>query len=454
MEIERITKAHFIGVGGIGVSAILRLFASRGIIVSGTDMATIDTHTLPSGTYHDGHDAEHVPPDADVVIYSPAAGESNIERMTARAMNIPELSYPEALGMVTKPYNTIAISGTHGKSTTTALMGKLFEAGGFDPSVIVGAEVPGWDHNLRIGTRNCFIVEACEYRRAMMNLAPQTIVLTNLELDHPDYYKDLRDIKNAFHEYVGKLGEEGLLVMNNDDANIREVVADFDGVIVRYGVGEGADLIARNIQTTASGQTFDLTWKGTPLGTFNTTLPGLYNIYNILAGVATYLTYGGQQEMITPTLESFEGIGRRFEIIGTLGNVTIISDYAHHPTALRAVTEAAALRFPNKRILTIFRPHHRERTIKLFDQFVETISGIPDILLLEIYDVAGREEGVMISSKEIITKVLEQNPNAHIVYAENLEEAERIARTIQNDFDVMLVVGAGDTDLLAKRLLK
>jgi len=460
MDLQKIKKAHFIGVSGIGVSALLRLFASRGIVVSGTDLALPDVGTLPAGEYHEGHDAEYVPSDADIVIYSPAAPESNIERMTARAMSIPELSYPEALALIGSTHHTIAISGTHGKSTTTALMGKFFEAGGFDPLVIVGAEVPGWQKNLRLPEKESseesgiFIVEACEYRRAMMNLSPQTIVLTNLELDHPDYYKDLADIKNAFREYIGKLSGEDLLVINNDDANIRDIVQNFDGILVRYGVGEGADLIARNIKATESGQTFELIWKGTSLGVLATTLPGLYNIYNILAATAVYLAYGGKSDLIPPILLKFEGIGRRFEVLGKLGNATIISDYAHHPTALAAVTEATALRFPDKRILTIFRPHHRDRTLKLFDQFLAVVANIPHMILVEIYDVPGREEGITISSKDMIAKVLERNPNAHLSFASNLEEAEQIARTMENDFDVMLVVGAGDADLLAKRLLK
>ena len=177
-------KAYFIGIGGIGISAILRLFASKGVSVSGSDIHLPPKDSLPPGEYLSGHDSENVPHDADMVIYSPAVPETNPERRRATELGITQLSYPEALGRITKPYNTIAISGTHGKSTTTALTGKLFNEGGFAPSVIVGAEVSGWDHNLLKGHSDIFIVEACEYRRSMMNLAPQAIVLTNVELDH------------------------------------------------------------------------------------------------------------------------------------------------------------------------------------------------------------------------------------------------------------------------------
>ncbi|OGZ07359.1 MAG: hypothetical protein A3C93_02875 [Candidatus Lloydbacteria bacterium RIFCSPHIGHO2_02_FULL_54_17] len=476
VDLTHIKKAYFIGVGGIGVSALVRLFASRGIEIVGSDIHLPPKESLPHGIYFEGADAEHVPHDTGVLIYSPAVPEMHVERARAREYGISELSYPEALAEVTRPYNTIAVSGTHGKSTTTALLGKLFEAGGLDPSVIVGAEIAGWDHNLRIGGGNppknsragIFVVEACEYRRNMMHLSPQTILLTNLELDHPDYYQDLADIKSAFHDYITKAGNEGLLVVNNDDANIRDIIRNFDGSLVRYGVGGGADLIARNIKQAASEQSFDLVWKGTPLGVFATPLPGLYNIYNILGAVAVYLAYGGKTEAIQGTLSDFHGASRRFEVLGTLGRATVIADYAHHPTALKAVVDATLFRYQGKRVLAIFRPHHRERTKKLFDQFVQVIAAIPHMLLVEIYDVAGREprtigsadfpmvrggDALPISSKDLVMAVKAKNPAIDLTYVADLPEAEETARARAGGFDVILVIGAGDVDELAKRLV-
>ena len=447
-------KAYFIGVGGIGVSAILRLFASKGVSVSGSDIHLPPKEALPPGEYFEGASGDHVPHDTEMLIYSPAVPESNPERRRATELGIVQLSYPEALGRITKPYNTIAISGTHGKSTTTALTGKLFEMGGFEPSVIVGAEVLGWDHNLLKGDSDIFIVEACEYRRSMMNLSPQTIVLTNIELDHPDYYVDLADVKRAFKEYIAKLSGEDLLIINNDDANIRDIIRESDAIIVRFGVGDGADLIAHNIRQTNTLQTFELTWKGTLLGTFMTPLPGLYNIYNILASVATYLAYGGSQDRIQKVLDLFIGVGRRFEVVGELSGATIISDYAHHPTALHAVSEAALARYQGKRILTVFRPHHRERTKKLFTEFVHTIEQIPNIILLEIYDVAGREESVPVSSKDIIEKIVEKDDKKDITYAVDLTQAEEIIRERIKDFDIVLIIGAGDADQLAQKIIQ
>lgn len=453
MDIQTIKKAHFIGIGGIGVSAILRLFASRNIEISGSDLAPPALSTLPQGTYHSGHNGAHVPPDADLVIYSPAVPETNPERVVSRERNIPELSYPEALALVTAPYNTIAVSGTHGKSTTTALLGKLFEAGGLDASVVVGAEVPGWDRNLRIGASSLFIVEACEYRRHMMHLTPQAIVLTNLELDHPDYYHDLSDMKSAFREYIEKLTGEDLLIINNDDVNLRDITRDFDAITVRYGIGEGNDLSASNVGTSSVGQTFDLFWKETPLGTYTTPLPGIYNIYNILGAVAAYLAYGGSRGAIAGVIAEFSGIGRRFEVKGKLDRATIISDYAHHPTALEALVKATRERFPDQRLLTVFRPHQKERTKKLMSQFVDVIAGIPHTLLVEIYDVAGREELGGVSSHDLIRQVKEKNPEAFLEYADTLQSAEAFVRSKSGEFDIILVAGAGDADQLAECLV-
>jgi UDP-N-acetylmuramate--alanine ligase len=451
---EKAAKAHFVGAGGIGVSAIMRLFAKEGTVISGSDVHLPPEETLPPGTYFRAHDERNLPDDADVLVYSPAVPERNPEREKATRLGIKQLSYPEALAVVTSDHNTIAVSGTHGKSTTTALLGKLFETGGLRPSVIVGAEVPGWkERNLLTGDGDVFIVEACEYRRSMMNLSPQTIVLTNIELDHPDYYRDLADVKSAFRDYVAKLRQEDLLVVNNDDANSREIASTFDGIIVRYGIGDGADLCAINHSESETRQMFELVWKGTSLGSFTTELPGIYNLYNILAATSAFLSYGGPVGAIQPTLDGFHGVGRRFETLGTLGGTLIVSDYAHHPTALYEVTRAARSRYKGKRILAVFRPHHRERTLKLFDHFVEVVRGIPEMLLIEIYDVAGREEATPVSSRDIIAKIKENDADAPIEYAADLTEAETMIRAHAANFDVILVIGAGDADELAKRLI-
>ncbi len=453
MEISEIKKAHFIGASGIGVSAIVRLFALKGIVVTGSDVVLPPAGLLPAGKYYEGHNASYVDSDTTLVIYSPAVPPTNPERMRAKELGITELSYPDTLALVTRGHPTIAVSGTHGKSTTTALMGKLFEAGDFDPSIIVGAEVDGWNHNFRHGNGDMFIVEACEYRRHMLCLSPQAIVLTNLELDHPDYYRDLADIKQAFTDYIAKLSGEDLLIYNADDNNLRDVTRGYDAITVRFGIGEGSDLYAKNVFVTEDTQSFDLVWKGTPIGNFTTSLPGLYNIYNILAAVAAYLAYGGNMNHIQSVLSHFHGVGRRFEVLGTHEGKVVISDYAHHPTALSAVISTAIFRYPNKRILTVFRPHHKERTIKLFDAFVGSLLLASEMILVEIYDVPGREEDIVVSSRDLIQEVHKFDPRKDITYAKDLADAEEQIRSRAHECDVIMVIGAGDADQLAGKLI-
>ena len=447
-----IRKAHFIGVGGIGISALAKLLASRGVVISGSDMHLPSQGMLPQGTFHEGHDASNVPPNADIVIYSAAAPETNVERTRAKELGLQCVDYPTALGMVTLPYDTIAVSGTHGKSTTTALLGLMFVEAKFDPSVIVGALVPDWSSNLRVGASDLFIAEACEYRRHMLRLAPQTIVLTNIELDHPDYYRDLEDVMDAFREYVGKLGDEGLLVYNRDNANTRKIAEGANSLRVSYGIGEGSDLYARDIVEEGGRCQFSLVWKGASIGEFTTELPGIYNLYNILAASAALLAYGGHTEHVARTLTKFHGVGRRFEVVGMHNETTVVSDYAHHPTALREVLHAAQSRFAGRSMLTIFQPHQRERTLKLWKEFVSVLAEVPHAVLVEPYAVPGREDGMEPCGKRLVEEICKTNPRADILYALDLGDAERIAKELAEKYEVILVVGAGDIDGVARRL--
>jgi UDP-N-acetylmuramate--alanine ligase len=330
----------------------------------------------------------------------------------------------------------------------------MFTEAALDPTVVVGAVVPAWSSNLRIGKSDLFVAEACEYRRHMLRLTPQTIVLTNIELDHPDYYHDLEDVMDAFREYVGKLGDEGLLVYNRDNANTRKITEGSNAIHVSYGIGEGPDLYARDIVEEGGKSHFALVWKGASLGQFTTELPGLYNLYNILAATATLLAYGGHGEHVAQTLAQFHGVGRRFEVVGMYHATTVVSDYAHHPTALREVLHAAASRFIGKRMLTIFQPHQRERTLKLWKEFVGVLAEIENAVLVEPYAVPGREDGMESCGKRLVEEVETANPRGDFVYAPDLNEAEHIVRELAGEYEVILVVGAGDIDGVARRLVE
>jgi len=319
MKIKEIKKIHCIGIGGIGVSALARFFYSKGVTVSGSDIIMSDEITVLSRCGIRAfafHSKNHFTDNIDVVIYSSAVLNNNEEIIEARKRKIPLFSYPEMLGYITKEYKSIAVSGTNGKTTTTALLGKFLEAGDKDPTVILGGRVPGWDNNLRIGKSKLFIVEGCEYKRNMLNLSPRVILLTNIEVDHLDYYKDLVDIKNAFEEYVSKLKKEDLLVYNIDDMNCREVVSNSSSSArtITFGLSDNAAIYAKKITHNKGEQSFELWSFGNKIGLFTTKIPGLFNVYNILGALAVAHSEGVEYNAIQRALNNFTGIWRRFEM--------------------------------------------------------------------------------------------------------------------------------------------
>ncbi len=449
---------HFIGIGGIGVSALARLFLTRGIKVSGSDISDseiiFDLRKMGANIFL-GHKEENLEDDTELVIYSPAVPHNNPEFQKARKLNIVLKSYPEALGAVMSEFKeTIAVSGTNGKTTTTSLSGLILENAGFDPTVIVGSKLKNWNGNLRVGASDYFLTEACEYKRAMLNLNPKIIVLTNIEEDHLDYYKDLDDIKSSFLEYVMKLPSYGTLIFNQDDEASREISELCKIKKFSYSVFENsaANLTTKNILQESGRQSFNLVFNGKDLGKFEMFVPGLFNIYNALAASSLALSLGIDSAKIRETLKDFRGAWRRFEIIGEKNGAIIISDYAHHPTAVRETIKGAKNFYPDKRILVVFQPHHQDRTKKLFNDFVESFYGADHVILSEIYEVAGREKNEEKISSLDLAKAMQQNGFQNVSFAENIFKAKEIVEKKLRDFDVVLIMGAGDIYKIANEI--
>ncbi len=475
MNIDDIKKIHCVGVGGIGVSAIVRFFLARGVKVSGSDMVDSDELTALSkrGCNIFFLQAEgNISEKTDVIVYSPAIPEDNVELQVAKKRKIPTFSYPEMLGKIMNSYTGIAVSGTNGKTTTTALLGKFLEAGGKDPTVIIGGRVPGWDNNLRVGSGDLFVAEGCEYKRSMLELSPQIIVLTNIERDHLDYYKDINDIIDAFTEYVSKLKKDDLLVYNIDDKNCRDVASKTPARKISFGLTNNADIYAQNVTNSCGEQSFELVlfgkvtnpaernWQATNpptvdgQGRFVAKIPGVFNVYNILGAVAVAFDLGVENISIQQALNDFTGIWRRFEWVGQIDNAVVVSDYAHHPTSIRGTLRGAREFFPDKKILAVFQPHHQDRTLKLFDGFVKSFTDADEVIVAEIYHVCGREEEKdKISSESLVSAIKKHNPDKKISYAKNIEVAEDMVREQVKDFDVILIMGAGDIDKIARNLV-
>lgn len=474
-------RVHLIGIGGIGVSALARLFLHLGSTVSGSDVrrSEITDELGELGVVISvGHAAENIPADVELVVYSPAVPADNPERVEATRRGIPQKSYPEMLGELMVGTRGIAVSGTNGKTTTTALLGHILVEAGLDPTVIVGSKVKNFGgSNLRAGRgpskelgAGYFVVEGCEYRRHFLNFRPKMIVLTNIEPDHLDYFNDFDDIKAAFREYVALLPPDGTLVYNTDDPTCREIASTCRARATAYGhcnaslhsSGVGTWLKGRG--GGEGGQVLRIAFGNSAANLANVSLylPGEIYAMNALAAIAAAHALGISAGEIARAVASFRGTWRRFEVVCPVGKPEqgalldaarsriVISDYAHHPTAVRETIKAAREFFPGRRMLVVFQPHQRNRTKNLLDGFVESLALADQVIVCEIFDVSGREEDIAISSREIATRL--QRTGRPAQYAADLLEAERLIRDELNSVDAVLLMGAGDIYLLGPKL--
>jgi len=454
MDLSNIKKVFLSGIGGIGVSALARFFVAKGIEVAGSDLVmseiTEALEKLGVKIYSEQR-AANITPDLNLFIYSAAVPSDNAERIAAKELGLAQRSYFEALGELSRDFKTIAVSGTHGKSTTTAMIGAVLLKAEKDPTIIVGSCYEKFDCNFHYGHSDLFVVESCEYRAHMLLLKPWTIVLNNIEADHLDFYKDLNHIVQTFQQFVNGLRlQDDLLVINNDDLNIRRLVLP-KCRIVRYGLASGADVCADNIRKLPGKQFFDVVYYGHNIGEFELNIPGDFNIYNALATISFCLTLDIPIGIIKECLKEFKGIWRRFEIIKN-EEIAVISDYAHHPTAVKSTIKAVREFFPGRRIVAVFQPHQHDRTKKLFNEFLSSFELADVVVLSEIYDVAGREEGIEISSADLVEAIKKISLMKQIFFAQDLAETMSKINELKKQEDVILVMGAGDIYTIVKSL--
>lgn len=453
MDLDNIKKIHFIGIGGIGVSAIAKLMLQQKKIVSGSDKCNteiVKKIKQRGAKIFIGHKAQNLAKDIELVVFSPAVPEDNPERQKAEKLKIPAITYPQFLQILSQQLWTIAVSGTNGKSTTTSLAGLILEKGNIDPTVIVGSFVKSFpDENLRIGKSKYFIVEGCEYKENMLNLDPKVIILTNIEKDHLDYYRNLQHIKKTFSKYVKKLPKDGTLIYNTDDKNCIEVSKKIKNKI-SYGIKNKADVMAKNICVKNEKQFFDLWHKNKKLGVIELKIPGTFNIYNTLAAITAALLLKVSFSHIEESLASFPGIWRRYEYISDYKNTKIISDYAHHPTAIKNTIKATKDFFPSRRIVAVFQPHSWSRTRKLFKEFTDSFNDADIVILSEVYQPAGRENTKnKISSHKLVATIKSVK---QVFYAKNPKNALQIALKNLQSNDILLIMGAGDIYKIASEI--
>jgi len=414
------------------MSALARLYRARGEEVTGSD--ALDSPLLEAlrdegmGVFV-GHSAFQVSTDVEVVIYSEAISLDNPELESARERGIPMKTYFEALGEITEEFKTIAVAGTHGKTTTTALIARLLMQSYRDPTVVIGTQMHELEgKNMRLGGGDWMVVEACEYRRSFLHLAPTMVVLTNIELDHLDYYKNFEDYLDAFKEFVSMIPEDGVLIGNGDDPNVRDVAESARCEVVFFD-GDSPDLNKLKLK-----------------------VPGHHNRMNALAAFTVGLVIGGEEEAMLSALNSFTGTWRRFEFKGHFNGADVYDDYAHHPTEIRATLQAAREKYPDHRLVAVFQPHQHSRTKHFLEEFAQAFDGADEVVIPNIYKVRDTEEDVKAVSVERFVSTLQKNHDM-VKNGEGLEKTIGYLKETIGPNDLVLVMGAGDVWKVADELL-
>lgn len=426
---DKFKNVHFIGVGGIGISAVAQMFLGEGKKVSGSDISeSMVTETLRDlgGEIYIGASAENISPDTDLVVYTIAIADDNPEMLEAKKRNLPIISYPETLAVISKNKKTIAVTGTHGKTTTTSMIAKAMKDLGFDPTVIVGSFLKEWKSNFLPGKSEYFVVEGCEYRRSFLNLHPYILVINNIEADHLDYYKDLTDIKNAFRELAERVPTDGFVVTDTSSEAVREVISGLTCQVVNYKDFDLSDFTLEK-------------------------MPGEHNLNNAKVAFSIIKILGGRLEDTKNSLQSFGGVWRRFEYKGkTKTGAEVYDDYAHHPTEIKAFFSGAKEKFSDKKILAVFQPHMMSRTKDFLNEFAESLSGFDKVLILPIFKARDEEEQD-ISSQNLVDEINKFKNVADVV--ENFDEVKKVVGDTTDENWVIATIGAGKTNLLAEELV-
>ncbi len=403
-----------------------------------------------------GHQAENVPPEAELVVISAAIEPDNVELEAAHRRGLPCLKYAQALGQLMDEHTGIAVAGTHGKSTTTAMVTGILKEAGLDPSFVVGAEVPELGGSSGSGRGPHFVVEACEYDRSFLNLHPTFAAITNVEEDHLDYYRDLEDIIEAFSEFAGQVRGDGLLVVNGQDPRAERAASDIDAGVETFAVEAPADWSAWRLLDSQGCYAFSLIHGGADLGRFELAVPGSHFVADALAAVALSVAAGAGVEDCRSALARFQGARRRFERVGRAAGVEVVDDYAHHPTEIRATLRALRQHFPGARLWCVFQPHQHSRTRFLLADFADSFADAHRVLLPDIYFVRDSEqERRAISSADLVRAILKKGRSSEEV--RYLATFDAIEETLLRELapgDVLVTMGAGDVWKLGRRLLQ
>ena len=451
-------RVHLVGIGGIHMSAIARILLAWGHSVSGSDVKLsplTDRLREIGAAVHQGHDAAHIG-DAELVVYTAAAQADNPELAEARRRGLPVLQRAEMVARLMAGRRAVAVAGCHGKTSTTALIAFILHHAGRDPTFLVGGEMVDLATNAQAGRGPEIVVEADEFAGAFLHYHPQIAVVTNVEPDHLDYYGSFPRLVTAFRQFLSQVPADGTIVACADDPTLREMLSrpqqhpPIRARVVPYGLTKGAEFFAENLlRKDVGGFSFLLQYPGEPVGSFETGLAGIHQVRNALAAIAVASVLGLPQEAVRDAVTRFRGVQRRFQHVGDAAGVTVMDDYAHHPTEVRATIAAAVQRFPGRRLVCLFQPHTFSRTQYLLDGFRACFQGVDELLIAETY--AAREEPSAGMSARELAEVLD-NPPAR--YVGSLDEAPAAVLAVLRPGDIFFTIGAGDVDRVGPEVLE
>ncbi len=454
-ELKQYKNIHMIGIGGISMSGIAEILKFWGFHVTGSDTSSSEVTEKLMNTgipVTIGHNLEDVAK-ADVVVYSAAVRKDDIELTKAHELNIPTIERGTFLGKITKAFrNTICVSGTHGKTTTTSMVSVCFLEAMKDPSIQVGAFLKPLDGNYRVGNSEYFIIEACEYVESYLKLFPKTEIILNIDNDHLDYFGSIENIVRSFSKYVTLIPDDGLLVVNWDDIYCRTVAKNTKAKTVTFGIeNETANFLARNITFDKNGfPTFDVYYNNTFYKTIRLSVPGKHNVLNALSCIAVCHEYGIEKEDIKNALAKYTGAHRRFEYIGSFNKgVSVYDDYGHHPTEINA-TSKALMQKEYRKSWVVFQPHTYSRTKNLLDDFAKALLDFDHIIVTDIY--AAREDNTYnISSMDLVKKIESYGKKA--IYIPDFDEIIKYLKERTIEGDIVLTLGAGTVTNIGPKLV-
>ncbi|MEW8956052.1 UDP-N-acetylmuramate--L-alanine ligase [Clostridium sp.] len=445
-------KIHFIGIGGVSMSGLAAVLLNNGYKVSGSDRSSSNiTEILEEKgcEIYIGHDKNNLK-DVSLVVYTAAISSDNPELIYAKENNIALMDRAEFLGLIMKGHKyNVAISGTHGKTSTTSMISHITLEGNLDPTILVGGNLDIINGNFKIGNSEYFITEACEYKESFLKFYPYIGIILNIDADHLDYYRDIEHIEEAFKKFVSLIPEDGYAIGCADDSRVVKVLKGAKCNTLTYGI-ENGDLIAKNIEFLGHGSKFDVFFKGDLLFNISLKVPGKHNILNALSAIGASLVLNIPNEAIVSGLKNFGNAHKRFEFKGEKDSVTVIDDYAHHPSEIKATLESVKNMNYNK-IYCVFQPHTYTRTHSLFNDFVESFNDCDELILLDIYAAREKDTGI-VSSEMLGDKIREKGLKC--INAKSHEDAMKYVSSKLNKGDLLITVGAGDVVKVGEMFLK